>query len=489
MTQSSAPPCCPCTTRPASSSWRAGLHDLGWELVSSGGTAAALADGRPAGHRRGRAHRRARHPRPPRRDAAPEGARRHPRRPRRPGPPGRPRGLRHRADLASSWPTSTRSASEPGIEMIDIGGPAMVRAAAKNHAHVGVVVDPADYAAVLAELRADGALTAPTRRRAGPQGLRPHRGLRRRHRRPGSTPPTRPAPRCCRPRSTSPSSGPRTCATARTRTSRAPATGRSGAAVVVGRCRAARRQGAVLPQPVRRRGGLATRPRARRPARGGRRQARQPVRRGGRRRHHHRLPRRPRRRPGVGLRRHRGPQPAGARGAGRGAGAGVHRGGRGARPSTTTPWRCWPAKKNLRVLAAPPPGRAAARRPHRSTAACSCRSADRVAIDRSAWRVVTKVRPDRGAVGRPRAGLAGRGRGVVQRHRARARTARPSASAPASRTGSTRPASPPRRRPGGPPAVRAPATPSSRSATASTRPPPPAWPRSSSRVARSATTR
>ena len=32
------------------------------------------------------------------------------------------------------------------IENIDIGGPAMIRAAAKNHAHVAVVVDPADYA-------------------------------------------------------------------------------------------------------------------------------------------------------------------------------------------------------------------------------------------------------------------------------------------------------------------------------------------------------
>ena len=36
-------------------------------------------------------------------------------------------------------------ASDPSVELIDIGGPAMVRAAAKNHAHVGVVVDPADY--------------------------------------------------------------------------------------------------------------------------------------------------------------------------------------------------------------------------------------------------------------------------------------------------------------------------------------------------------
>ena len=50
-------------------------------------------------------------------------------------------------------------------DLIDIGGPAMVRAAAKNHAHVGVVVDPADYDEVLAEIRAEGALTAGTRRR------------------------------------------------------------------------------------------------------------------------------------------------------------------------------------------------------------------------------------------------------------------------------------------------------------------------------------
>ncbi len=45
------------------------------------------------------------------------------------------------------------------VENIDIGGPAMVRSAAKNHAHVAVVVDPQDYPAVLAALRAhDGRL-------------------------------------------------------------------------------------------------------------------------------------------------------------------------------------------------------------------------------------------------------------------------------------------------------------------------------------------
>jgi phosphoribosylaminoimidazolecarboxamide formyltransferase/IMP cyclohydrolase len=42
------------------------------------------------------------------------------------------------------------------IEQIDIGGPSMLRSAAKNHAWVGVLVDPADYPAVLSELRGEG---------------------------------------------------------------------------------------------------------------------------------------------------------------------------------------------------------------------------------------------------------------------------------------------------------------------------------------------
>ncbi len=53
---------------------------------------------------------------------------------------------------------------DDAIENIDIGGPAMVRAAGKNWQHVGVVVDPADYDALLAELEAGGrALSAGTR--------------------------------------------------------------------------------------------------------------------------------------------------------------------------------------------------------------------------------------------------------------------------------------------------------------------------------------
>ena len=39
------------------------------------------------------------------------------------------------------------------IENIDIGGPTMIRAAAKNHADVAVIVDPADYASIIAELK------------------------------------------------------------------------------------------------------------------------------------------------------------------------------------------------------------------------------------------------------------------------------------------------------------------------------------------------
>ncbi len=52
------------------------------------------------------------------------------------------------------------------IENIDIGGPAMIRSAAKNHAFVACVTDPGDYAALIAELDATGGSTSlATRRR------------------------------------------------------------------------------------------------------------------------------------------------------------------------------------------------------------------------------------------------------------------------------------------------------------------------------------
>jgi phosphoribosylaminoimidazolecarboxamide formyltransferase/IMP cyclohydrolase len=61
--------------------------------------------------------------------------------------------------------------SDPSIELIDVGGPTMVRAAAKNHDHVAVVVDPADYDDILEELRASGAISLETRRRLARQAF------------------------------------------------------------------------------------------------------------------------------------------------------------------------------------------------------------------------------------------------------------------------------------------------------------------------------
>jgi phosphoribosylaminoimidazolecarboxamide formyltransferase/IMP cyclohydrolase len=54
---------------------------------------------------------------------------------------------------------------EDAIEQIDIGGVTLLRAAAKNHAHVAAVSDPADYDAIVQELREEGEVTASTRRR------------------------------------------------------------------------------------------------------------------------------------------------------------------------------------------------------------------------------------------------------------------------------------------------------------------------------------
>ena len=58
------------------------------------------------------------------------------------------------------------------VEMIDIGGPAMVRAAAKNFQGVAVVVDPSDYAEVLAALEANGEIPEPLRRRLATKAFR-----------------------------------------------------------------------------------------------------------------------------------------------------------------------------------------------------------------------------------------------------------------------------------------------------------------------------
>ncbi|MCY4663994.1 MAG: bifunctional phosphoribosylaminoimidazolecarboxamide formyltransferase/IMP cyclohydrolase PurH, partial [Acidimicrobiaceae bacterium] len=141
----------------------AGLVEMGWELIASAGTAGAIAaaglpvvdvadhTGSPTmlGHRVVTLH--------PRIHGGILADRDDP---------------AHRADLEANgiepidlvvsnlYPFE----ASPGIETIDIGGPTMVRAAAKNHAHVGVVVDPVDYPAVLDELRGSGRLSEATRR-------------------------------------------------------------------------------------------------------------------------------------------------------------------------------------------------------------------------------------------------------------------------------------------------------------------------------------
>ncbi len=112
------------------------------------------------------------------------------------------------------------------IENIDIGGPSMVRSAAKNHAHVAIVTDPADYAALLGEMDANnGGDDARAPQEARGQSLRADRCLRFDHlamvrlRRPAASAGPKPGPARASSR----------CrfATARTRTSRRRSTCRS----------------------------------------------------------------------------------------------------------------------------------------------------------------------------------------------------------------------------------------------------------------------
>ncbi len=55
--------------------------------------------------------------------------------------------------------------TEEAVENIDVGGPTMIRAAAKNHEHVAVVTRPSQYEAVMREIRETGGTTLETRRR------------------------------------------------------------------------------------------------------------------------------------------------------------------------------------------------------------------------------------------------------------------------------------------------------------------------------------
>ena len=110
-------------------------------------------------------------------DPAPEGARRTAGRPAPGAPPSATRRTRHRTVRpAGEQPVSVRArrsppvpASEECVEQIDIGGPAMVRAAAKNHANVAVVTSPVGVRSILDAL-AEGGLTL-----ADGAGSRPRR--------------------------------------------------------------------------------------------------------------------------------------------------------------------------------------------------------------------------------------------------------------------------------------------------------------------------
>jgi phosphoribosylaminoimidazolecarboxamide formyltransferase/IMP cyclohydrolase len=77
-----------------------------------------------------------------------------------------------------------KTAAKPGahfeelIENIDIGGPSMIRSAAKNFQDVAVVTSPADYAAIAEEMaRSGGALSHGNEMAAGAEGVRDHRSL------------------------------------------------------------------------------------------------------------------------------------------------------------------------------------------------------------------------------------------------------------------------------------------------------------------------
>jgi hypothetical protein len=100
------------------------------------------------------------------------------------------------------------------VENIDIGGPTMVRAAAKNWQRVAVVVDPADYAALGEALAANGRTLPARPSRTPPRTTRRSPATSR-----ASTTPAR-RPTRCPTRSRSPAPRPASCATARTRTSR-----------------------------------------------------------------------------------------------------------------------------------------------------------------------------------------------------------------------------------------------------------------------------
>ena len=191
------------------------------------------------------------------------------------------------------------------VENIDIGGPALIRASAKNHDFVTIVVDPADYAPVIAELGANkGATTLALRRKLAAKAYARTGVLRLGDRQLVRQAAGRDLPRAAdhhgRARA-DPALRREPASAGRLLLRRQQAAGRRHGAHGPG-------QGAFLQQHRRHRGGLRMRGRVR--ATGRRRgQARQSLRRGHRPGPVQRLPEGLCLRSGVDLRRHRRPQP------------------------------------------------------------------------------------------------------------------------------------------------------------------------------------
>ena len=133
------------------------LHDLGWELLSSGGTATVIADagipvidvatvtGYPAilGHRVVTLHPSIHGALLADTDNAEHVADMH---------------THNIEPIALAAINLYPFSSNPSIELIDVGGPAMVRAAAKNHAHVAVVTEPSQYDSIIDAIRTNGSV-------------------------------------------------------------------------------------------------------------------------------------------------------------------------------------------------------------------------------------------------------------------------------------------------------------------------------------------
>ena len=225
------------------------------------------------------------------------------------------------------------------VEQIDIGGPALIRAAAKNHSRVGVVTSPDQYQEILDELAAGDGELSPTllRRLAGAAYQRTARYD------------AVIADWFADPRGRLPDRDPhglRQAARGELRREPAPAGGllrRAGRPHPPARAdRPAPRQAALVQQPARPRRG--PRPAGRvRAARLRDRQAQQPLRRGRGRRRRHGVPAGPRLRPRVGLRRRHHGQPAGGPGPRGGPRGHLRRGAVRSRASTRPPWRRSPA--------------------------------------------------------------------------------------------------------------------------------------------------